>query len=88
MAERVLVNIDTDVHPDLINSRFAYVSVSRASHYAQIYTNDVTKLATSISKDVSKASGLNIGVTPDLSSSIGQSNRPKLSNGISIGLSL
>ena len=30
-SERVLVNMDTDVHPELINSRFAYVSVSRAS---------------------------------------------------------
>ena len=29
-AERVLVNMDTVVHPELINSRFAYVSVSRA----------------------------------------------------------
>ncbi|MDR3748265.1 MAG: MobF family relaxase, partial [Acidobacteriota bacterium] len=27
-AERVLVNMDTNVHPELINSRFAYVSVS------------------------------------------------------------
>ena len=33
-AERVLVNIDTDAHPGLINGRFAYVSVSRASHDA------------------------------------------------------
>jgi ATP-dependent exoDNAse (exonuclease V) alpha subunit len=28
-ADRVLVNIDTASHPDLINSRLAYVSVSR-----------------------------------------------------------
>jgi hypothetical protein len=33
-AERVLVNIDTSVHPDLLNPRFAYVSISRASHEA------------------------------------------------------
>jgi ATP-dependent exoDNAse (exonuclease V) alpha subunit len=31
-AERVLVNADTGVHPDLLNSRFGYVSISRASH--------------------------------------------------------
>ncbi len=28
-ADRVLVNVDTQVHPELINTRFAYVSVSR-----------------------------------------------------------
>jgi ATP-dependent exoDNAse (exonuclease V) alpha subunit len=36
-SERVLVNMDTNVHPDLINTRFAYVSVSRASQDAQIF---------------------------------------------------
>ena len=39
-ADRVLVNMDTNVHPELINTRFAYVSVSRASEDARIYTND------------------------------------------------
>src|SRR5439155_13578055 len=29
-ADRVLINVDSGTHPDLINSRFAYVSVSRA----------------------------------------------------------
>jgi ATP-dependent exoDNAse (exonuclease V) alpha subunit len=87
-AERVLVNMDTDVHPELINSRFAYVSVSRASHDAQIYTNDVTKLATSLSQDVSKTSALNMGRTPDLLSSIGQNNGPRPFNGNAIVLSL
>jgi ATP-dependent exoDNAse (exonuclease V) alpha subunit len=33
-AERVLVNADTGVHPDLLNSRFGYVAISRASHEA------------------------------------------------------
>ncbi len=33
-AERVLVNADTGVHPDLLNSRFGYVSISRASQEA------------------------------------------------------
>jgi ATP-dependent exoDNAse (exonuclease V) alpha subunit len=38
-ADRVLINMDTTTHADLINTRFAYVSVSRAAHDAQIYTN-------------------------------------------------
>ncbi len=57
-SERVLVNMDTQVHPELINRRFAYVSVSRASHDAQIFTNDAANLAESLSSDVSKTSAL------------------------------
>jgi conjugative relaxase-like TrwC/TraI family protein len=53
-AERVLVNMDTDAHPELINSRFAYVSVSRASHDVQIYTNNAAHLGESLSRDISK----------------------------------
>ncbi|MBN9614149.1 MAG: conjugal transfer protein [Acidobacteriales bacterium 59-55] len=57
-SERVLVNMDTEVHPDLINNRFAYVSISRASHDAQVFTNDAAALAESLSHDVSKASAI------------------------------
>jgi ATP-dependent exoDNAse (exonuclease V) alpha subunit len=39
-AERVLVHGDTSVHADLLNSRFAYVSISRASLDSRVYTND------------------------------------------------
>ena len=48
----------TQVHQELINSRFAYVSVSRASVDAQIFTNDAATLAESLSRDVSKASAV------------------------------
>jgi len=60
-AERVLVNMNTEVHPELINNRFAYVSVSRASHDAQIYTNNATSLAEILSHDVTKASAIDFG---------------------------
>ena len=60
-SERVLVNMDTDVHPELVSSRFAYVSVSRASRDAQIYTNNAATLAESISHDVNKASAVDLG---------------------------
>jgi ATP-dependent exoDNAse (exonuclease V) alpha subunit len=60
-AERVLVNMDTDVHPELINGRFAYVSVSRASHDAQIYTNNAATLGESLSHEVNKASAIDFG---------------------------
>jgi ATP-dependent exoDNAse (exonuclease V) alpha subunit len=60
-SERVLVNMDTEVHPELINSRFAYVSVSRGSHDVLIYTNDAANLTEILSRDVSKSSALNVG---------------------------
>jgi conjugative relaxase-like TrwC/TraI family protein len=59
-AERVLVCADTSVHPDLLNSRFAYVSISRASHKATIFTDSLAKLAPQVGADVSKTSALEI----------------------------
>jgi conjugative relaxase-like TrwC/TraI family protein len=59
-AERVLVHADTSVHPDLLNSRFAYVSISRASHETTLFTDDMTKLAPQLGADVSKTSALGI----------------------------
>jgi conjugative relaxase-like TrwC/TraI family protein len=58
-ADRVLVHIDTEqAHDQLINSRLAYVSVSRGRYDAQIYTNDVGKLGEQLSRNVSKLSAL------------------------------
>ena len=51
-AERVLVHADTSVHPDLLNSRFAYVSISRASHEATLFTDDMAKLGPQLGADV------------------------------------
>ena len=59
-AERVLVNADTGVHSDLLNSRFGYVSISRASHEATVFTDDMAKLSPQLSADVSKTSALEI----------------------------
>ena len=57
-AERVLIHGDTSVHPDLLNSRFAYVSISRASHDAKIYTNNAADLGQRLSGEVSKSSAI------------------------------
>lgn len=57
-AYRVLVNIDSKVHRDLINGRFAYVSVSRAAHDAQLYTDSAASLASSLSQTITKSSAL------------------------------
>lgn len=61
-ADRVLVPADTErAHDQIVNSRLAYVSVSRGRYDAQIYTNDVQKLSEGLSRDVSKQSALEIG---------------------------
>jgi len=70
-AERVLVHADTGVHPDLINSRFAYVSVSRASHNVVVFTDDVAKLVPQLGADVSKTSALEINQTSSIAQGIG-----------------
>ncbi len=59
-ADRVLVNMDTQVHPGLINPRFAYVSVSRAAQDAQIFTNDASSVTASLSHAVTKTSAIEI----------------------------
>jgi conjugative relaxase-like TrwC/TraI family protein len=59
-AERVLINADTGVHPDLLNSRFGYVAVSRASHEATLFTNDVSRLGYQLSTEVNKSSAVEI----------------------------
>lgn len=63
-AERVLVNMDTKAHPELINTRFAYVAVSRASQDAQIYTNDAGALGQRLSHDVTKSSAVDFRKAP------------------------
>jgi conjugative relaxase-like TrwC/TraI family protein len=61
-ADRVLVHVDTEqAHDQLVNSRLAYVSVSRGRYDAQIYTNDAQKLGEELSRDVSKQSALETG---------------------------
>lgn len=59
-SERVLIHADTSVHPDLLSSRFGYVAVSRASHEATIFTDDVNRLGQQLSTEVSKTSALQI----------------------------
>ena len=70
-AERVLVHADTRVHPDLINSRFGYVSISRASREATLFTDDMAKLGPQLGADVSKTSALEINQASHITQGIG-----------------
>ena len=57
-AERVLIHVDTELGEQLVNSRMAYVSVSRGQYDAQIYTNDKSELARDLSRDVSQRTAI------------------------------
>lgn len=60
-ADRVIVNLDSNTHADLINQRFAYVAVSRGSNDAQIFTDSAMSLIGKLSHDVAKSSALDVG---------------------------
>jgi hypothetical protein len=57
-AGRVLANIDTESSRMLINTRLAYVAVSRASEDARIYTNDAGTLGQRLAADISKTAAV------------------------------
>jgi ATP-dependent exoDNAse (exonuclease V) alpha subunit len=68
-AERVLINVDTELAArDLLNSRMAYVAVSRGAHDAQIFTNDVAALPKALGHEVSHAQAHvpELAVTPQV----------------------
>jgi ATP-dependent exoDNAse (exonuclease V) alpha subunit len=56
-ADRVLVHVDTELGAkDLLNSRMAYVSISRGRWDAQIFTDSREKLPQALDHDVSHQS--------------------------------
>jgi conjugative relaxase-like TrwC/TraI family protein len=58
-AERVLIHVDTELAAkNLLNSRMAYVSVSRGQWDAQIFTNNREKLPQALGHDTSQQSAL------------------------------
>ncbi len=57
-TERVIANIDTDSSRSLINTRLAYVAISRASEDARIYTNNAETLGQRLATDVTKTAAL------------------------------
>jgi ATP-dependent exoDNAse (exonuclease V) alpha subunit len=58
-AGRVLVHVETErASEKLVNRRLAYVAVSRGQYDALIYTDDKTRLARALGRDVSNRSAL------------------------------
>ena len=85
-SERVLVNMDTEMHSNLMNARFAYVSISRGSHEAQIFTDNAADLADRLSHDMSKTSAINI--TKEETPKLGLSHNQSLSQQAEVGVHL
>ena len=57
-AGRVLANIDTDSSRNLINTRLAYVAISRASDDARVYTNSAETLGKRLASDITKTAAV------------------------------
>jgi ATP-dependent exoDNAse (exonuclease V) alpha subunit len=63
-TDRVLIHVDTDKSDLLVNSRFAYVSVSRGQYDVQIYTSDRSELARNLSRDNSQRTATEVEQQP------------------------
>jgi conjugative relaxase-like TrwC/TraI family protein len=57
-SSRQLVHVETEKGQQLVNSRTAYVSISRGQDDARIFTNDKTGLFRELSREVSHATAL------------------------------
>jgi ATP-dependent exoDNAse (exonuclease V) alpha subunit len=89
-AERVLIHVDTELAAkDLLNSRMAYVAVSRGQWDAQIFTNDRNKLPQALGRDVShqSANKMEQAIAP-LQQEAVRPQQPEQDIGLGIGLSL
>ncbi|WP_348261050.1 MobF family relaxase [Telmatobacter sp. DSM 110680] len=87
-ADRVLIHVDTDLAAkDMLNSRMAYVSVSRGQWDAQIFTNDRGTLGNALSHDVSHESAHQPQqtITP-VSRDIGRTHQMEHDFGAGIGM--
>jgi ATP-dependent exoDNAse (exonuclease V) alpha subunit len=92
-AQRVLIHVDTEKSELLVNNRFAYVSVSRAQHDAHIYTNDGSKLSSSLSRDNCQRTATEVqerqSAAPEVEPASGRSphpDKPEQGHSLAIGL--
>jgi hypothetical protein len=85
----VLIHVDTDLAAkDLLNSRMAYVAVSRGAKDAQLYTNDREKLPKALGHDVSHESAHVPTMKPAPSITPQQEIGPVMEHGYGVGHSL
>jgi len=89
-AERVLIHVDTELAAkDLLNSRMAYVAVSRGAEDAQqLYTNDSEKLPEALGHDVSHESAHAPAIKPEQAIKPKQEIAPVIEHGMGLKHSL
>ena len=90
-ASRVLIHVDTELlAKDLLNSRMAYVSVSRGALDAQLFTNDREKLPTVLGHDFSKqtANSPQISTEQTIAQPQEISKAPQQEHGMGLGIGL
>ena len=84
-AERVLIHVDSaQAHGELLNSRMAYVSVSRAQFDVQMYTNDAKTLGQELSRDVSHPTAIQQDVGQKIGPQLERGPQQEISQGMSL----
>ncbi len=88
-AERVLIHVDTELGAkDLLNSRMAYVAVSRGQWDAQLFTNDREKLPAALGHEVSQQSAHTPEIKPEQSIAREREIGPRHEQGPGLEISL
>jgi len=86
---RLAIEEDETVAKDLLNSRMAYVAVSRGAEDAQLYTNDRAKLPEALGHDVTHESAHTPAIKPEQSIKPPQPEiTPVIEHGMGLGHSL
>jgi hypothetical protein len=81
--------VDTELSAkDLLNSRMAYVSVSRGQWDAQIFTNDRSALANALGHDVSHQSALRNKQVATPAQQLDQSKMQKPAHDFGLGIDM
>ncbi len=86
-ADRVLVNVDTtNAHEKLLNTRFAYVAISRARFEVKIYTDNAQALTQELSREITKRTAIENPQEQHEEQPSQQDHKQKQSQGLSLGL--
>jgi conjugative relaxase-like TrwC/TraI family protein len=89
-ADRVLIHVDTELGAkDLLNSRMAYVAVSRGAYDTQIFTDDAGKLSHALSRDVSHPPAIQqapISHTVERAAEQRSAQEHEISQGLGVGM--
>ena len=85
-VDRVIVDINTRLSPELVNRKQFYVSISRARNALKVYTDDRGQLGRVVSRAREKSMALDhTGRVPDLSYKVlPDARRPSLNHGHSL----